>query len=295
MKKSLFGMLSLALVLVAGLFVLYCGSSSEEKQCPDKCGAGKECCTECPCATGTCNAEGKCETTTGCCPTAPQGKNYIYVKGNVKDITTGQGAKVFTAAISPMDALTNPQPTPLKSAVSAETTGAFSLDCFDVTDVVLGMVVLTDDETPDGTGGTYFPTGTGVKGWSTPEEKVCVDNAVVFAVPNAMVTALKQLPSVDPDKNGFIMGMVMNKNNQPVEGAVVKKAGGADLNTIYYPSADFSKFDGTSTSANGIFIIPGPYSLADGKLIAEKTGMQFGEAQAASKAGFCYWAMIFEK
>ncbi len=288
--KRVFGiMTAVAVVVTIGLFAAYCGGGGTK--CPDDCGAGKECCEACPCATGTCDADGQCVENT-CCPEAPADKYYIDVTGMIMNPATGTGAEVHVTAISPMDALTNPTPTAL-AETDANASGQFALDCFDVTNVALGAVVLTDDKA--GGGDNFFPTGTGVKGWDTNDEKVCVAGAVGFAVPNTMVAALDGAQLINSATHGFIMGMVISAAKAPVEGAVIKVKDGenwVDPTSIYYPNADFTAFDLMATSTNGIFIIPGPFAL--GTIRAEKTGMTFDEAKAASKAGFCYWSQNTE-
>jgi len=297
MKKTLTIVLSLAMALLLGVVFINCGGSDDNNDtCPAKCGEGKECCEACPCAQGTCNAEGVCETAGDCCPDAPAGQIQIDIDGMIKDASTGQGAQVHVAAISPMDALTSDSPE-LLSETDSDANGVFHLGCYDVSNVALGAVVLTDDSPMDGTGGTFFPTGTGVKGWTTNDEKVCVDNAVGFAVPNTIIGALDQLPDVSAADDGLVMGLVVDASGNPVEGAVIKKQDGdnwVDLGSIYYPSADFSDMSGTATAVTGMFVIPGAQVAGLTVIHAEKTGMTFDTAQVAGKAGFCFFALVPE-
>lgn len=297
MKKTVTIVLSLALALLLGVLFINCGSSdNNEGTCPEKCGAGLECCEACPCAQGTCNADGVCEAANECCPDAPAGQIQIDIDGMIKDASTGAGAAVHVAAISPMEALTNPNPTLLVETTS-DASGVFHLDCYDVSNVALGAVVLTDDEPMDGAEGSYFPTGTGVKGWTTNDEKVCVDNAVAFAVPNTIISALDQAQLTDSAHDGLVMGLVVDASGTPVEGAVIKKQDGSnwvDLGAVYYPSADFSDMTGTATASTGVFVIPGAEVAGLTVIHAEKTGMTFDDAQVAGKAGFCFFAMVPE-
>jgi hypothetical protein len=53
-----------------------------------------------------------------------------------------------------------------------------------------------------------------------------------------------------------------------------------------YPNADFTAFDRTATSANGIVIIRGP--LGSTLVIAEKTGMNWEAGTIGAIEGFCF-------
>ncbi len=293
MKK----VMTLALVMLAALAIgtvfIQCGGSDEP--CPDKCGAGLECCDACPCETGTCNAAGIC---TDCCPDAPAGKIHIDIAGKVIDASTGQGAAVAVAAISPGEALGADNPELLVQTVSAAA-GTFALDCFDVTSVALGAVILTDDTGWDGAAGTYFPTGTGVIGWSKNTEKVCVSGAAAMAVPNAIVANLDMLPDIDSATEGFVMGTVVSAAGVPVEGAVIKKTEDKgvtwiDLDKVYYPITGSTDMSGTATSANGSYVLPALNFVSITTIHAEKDGMTFDDAMVAAKKGFCFFAMIPE-
>jgi hypothetical protein len=185
---------------------------------PDHCSAcGAACAQGLACHNGACVEP--------CCPGSPAGDYFIEVEGTVVDVPTSLGIMVALAPISPMDALTNPNPTHLDELVSAAD-GAFQTGCFDVTVVPLGCVMLADDVGFDGTTGTYFPTGTVVKYWDRNSEKWCVDAASVFAVTNVTVADLDQLPDMHSDTEGFVMGGVMDQNGDPVGGAVVKNGDG---------------------------------------------------------------------
>ncbi|MDX9722974.1 MAG: carboxypeptidase-like regulatory domain-containing protein [Myxococcota bacterium] len=229
---------------------------------------------------------------TGCCPNAPANEYHISITGMAIDLSTNQGVAVALAPISPMDALTAPTPTHI-TEVDAGADGSFSIDCFDVSGVALGMVVLADDAGFDGAAGTYFPTSTGVKAWASDAEKVCVEGATVFAVPNTMVAGLDQLPDLDSVNDGFAMGLVLDASNQPVAGATLKLADGSPLSKVYYPKADFSAFDGTSTDVTGLFVLPQSNFAAGLQVItAEKDGMVFETSQASVKPGYCYFFMV---
>jgi hypothetical protein len=315
MKKTLTVGLSILVALSMGLAFIHCGSSEES------CEGGAECCAAKPCATGTCEngtcVEGcsgndvccdavPCPTgekclggqCTDCCVDTEAGKYFVDISGMVVDISTGAGAEgVGVAAISPMEALTSPTPT-LYSATTTSAGGAFALDCFDVTSIALGAVVITDDAAWDGTAGTLYPTGTGVAGWDSNAEKVCTEGAAAMAVPAAIVGLIGQLPDIDPDTTGFVMGLVVDATGAKVDGAVIKiqdaSANWVDPVGVYYPNADLSNLtDGTETSVNGMYILPATnFTAGITKITAEKTGSTFSEQQAAPKGGFVYFVMI---
>lgn len=317
MRKSLYLVLSVLVVFSLGSVFLHCGDDDGEKTCAE----GEECCAAvptCPIAGWTCDTENnvcvdpcetdkcceddptcdtgtRCDFSTGdcgdCCADAPAGEYHIWVSGMTLDMTTQQPVAMAVAAISPMDALTNLDPDKLTD----QTTGAdglFKTDCFDVTMVGLGAVMMSDDAGWDGAEGTYFPSGSGAKGWDGNNEKYCAEEVKVFGVPNTLVAGLEALTSVVA-ADGFVMGFVVDATFTPIDGATVKNLGTTDTVEIIYPNATFSDFSGTATSANGIFIMPKtsfPTGLTD--ITAEKTGVTFGTAKAAPKANFCYFAII---
>jgi len=265
--------LSWLLALVAlSLFAVACGEDEEEKDTIDEVA--------------------ETDQTTGCCPNAPASEFHISITGQALDLTTNQGVAVALAPIAPMDAIASPTPTHISESASGAD-GLFSIDCFDVSSVALGMVVLADDAGFDGTGGTYFPTSTGVKAWETDEEKVCVEGAAVFAVPNTMVAGLDQLPDLDSATEGFAMGLVLDANKQPVAGATLQKADGTALAKVYYPNPDLTDFAGGGGGDAGLFIMPASnFTAGVTEITAVKEGMTFGGSLASAKPGFCYFFVI---
>jgi hypothetical protein len=319
MRKGLYLVLSLLVVFSLGAVCLHCGDDNGE---PTECEAGQECCLVdpvCPIAGWTCDTDNnvcvdpcdpdkcceedptcdtgtRCDFATGdcgdCCADAPAGEYHIWASGMVMDMTTQQGIVAALAPISPMDALTNPTPTKLDDLETAAD-GLFKTACFDVTEVALGLVIMADDAGWDGTGGTYFPTGTPVHGWDSNAEKYCPEQTKVFAVPNTLVAGLDAATNVDSAGFGFVMGFVVDATFTPVDGAVLKKADGTDLVEVIYPNATMTAFDGTATSANGIFVLPHTnFATGITDITAEKTGMTFGEATVAPKAGFCTFSYV---
>ena len=287
MKKGLYLVLSLVVVFSLGAVFLHCGDDDPVDKCDPL-----ECCEEDPeCEAGTrCNfADGTCGD---CCADAPAGEYHIWVSGMVLDMTTQQGIAAAVAAISPMDALKELDPEKLTDQVTGAD-GLFKTDCFDVTEVALGMVMMSDDVGWDGIAGTYFPSGSGAKGWDKNSEKYCAEAAKVFTVPNTIVAALDGYTNVDSAGFGFVIGFVVDSTFTPVADAVIKKGDGTDLVEVVYPAADFSAFDLTATSATGIYVLPHTnFAAGITEITAEKTGMTFAVEKAAPKAGFAYFVFI---
>ena len=292
MRKSLYLVLSLLVVFSLGAVFLHCGDDNGNG--PGPCGEGVECCEEDPtCDTGRCDfSDNTCKD---CCADAPDGEVHIWVSGMTIDMTTQQPAAAAVAAISPMDALTNENPTKLDEQETGAD-GLYKTACFDVTEVAIGMVMMTDDIGWDGAAGTYFPTGSGAKAWSKNSEKFCAEEVKTWLVPSALVAGLDAATSVDSAGFGFVMGLVADVSSGspvPVDGAVIKKSDGTDLVEVIYPNATFTDFSGTETSANGMFILPHTnFAAGITEINAEKAGMTFGAEQAAPKAGFCYFVYI---
>ncbi|MBW1811158.1 MAG: hypothetical protein JRJ87_23405 [Deltaproteobacteria bacterium] len=262
----------------------------------DGCGTGATCENNCPLGT-TCNRT-TCTCVDGCCPNSPANKFFVDISGQVIDPSTGAGAgNIGAGAISPMEALTLPNPT-LYSATTTAADGSFALDCFDVTSIALGAVVLTDDPSWDNTAGALYPTGTGVVGWSSNAEKVCTAGAVAFALSTNLVETIGQLPDVNPDNDGFVMGMVVGPTGRPVGGAVIKiqdpSDDWVDPLSVYYPDVAFQNLSSRmTTSSNGLFILPASNFYSGIAVVnAEKTGMTFTDQMAAPKGGFVYFLMI---
>lgn len=197
------------------------------------------------------------------------------------------GLAIPVAAVSPIAALTNPNPPHLADATSTSA-GVFKLDCFDVTGVQLGLIVLADEADPLDT--TNFPLLTGVAGWSDPANATCLTGARVFAMKTAAVNQLAALINdahtglgFDPATSGIILGMTMDPTGMPTGGATVLKEvpGGTNVeptNICYVTLAGTppALTCGTETSAamGGLFVIPGPFGggLSPPTLIGVKAG-----------------------
>ncbi|MFH1434413.1 MAG: hypothetical protein ABIJ56_01735 [Pseudomonadota bacterium] len=224
---------------------------------------------------------------------------YVDTDGGVAPVGGTDIEDLFVASISPLDALINPTPMPISGVVAfTDEEGLWALECLDVGDVDLGLVILVDDHadgTPNGIAGDYYPTGTGIKSWLTPAEKVDVPGATAAAVSNTVMAGLEAAlgEALDADTDGIIMGMVINgATGAPIAGAtVVNDASGPDLD-IYYPSADFTALDGAATSATGIYLVPGPRVLTETETMGVADGFTFAAAPAATKGGFVYFQMM---
>jgi len=188
-----------------------------------------------------------------------------------------------------MDALTNPNPTHIEEGDS-EADGSYESACFDMTNYSLALMILSDDTGYDGNAGTWFPTYSGVMEISTDDDRTCEPDAPTsWAVPVALVTALSAVPPLaDIATDGFAIVFVTDADQAPVEGAVLMKHGNppTDLPVAIYPSADFTAFDGTATSANGVVIIPGPMGLTN--VVPVLDGYEWDEGPIGAVDGFCF-------
>jgi hypothetical protein len=227
-----------------------------------------------------------------CPPDDPPGHIYIDVDGTVMplDMTTPVTG-TFTGAISPLDALVNPSPTPIGSS-SVSAVGAFSMVCMDVGPVVLGLVILHDDDPADPSN-LFYPTGTMVRDWSTAEERVDVTGAAVFAVSQSLAAAIMIMASVDIDADGLAMGIVVDgTTGAPLDGAAIVRLGGDALDVVY-PAPDFSgmETDG-NTSVSGVFIIAQPVLPLISDVTAVVPGYTFEQGSMATRAEFIFFVVF---
>ena len=276
MKKKMSIVLAIALSLSLAVVAINCGG--------DDCTAGT---LNCECADGACdgdlvcNASNVCEAAAGGCCNGAEG--MIDVSGTVTDLYTQGPAAVAVTALSGLHVMTGTA-TPLGGTTSAAD-GSFTIDCFDVSGASMGLVLLT------GAAGTdFFPTLTGVAGYSDdPADKVCIEaTPPVWAMPNAFVTQLDLHPQIDSAANGIVIGFIVSATGAPIEGATVTLGDGNPVDgTVIYPSADFTTFDGTATSATGIYMIP---DLGLVTLTAVADGHTFATDlyKAATVAGYIY-------
>ena len=232
------------------------------------------------------------EEAPACPPDQPPQHVYIDVDGNVLslDMTTPVEG-MLVAAISPMDALMNPNPQHLmEDTVGAD--GGFAFNCLDVGDVSLGLVVLADDS---GSGTTWYPTGTGIKAWGTPPVKDDVHGAKVFGITETLAANFETLASMDFSVTGAVIGVVVDgTTGNPIDGAeVVRSGAGTPLNVVY-PNSQLNGLEGdNNTSANGLFIIViTGQTLPLTNITASRAGYTFDVHQAASKQGFIYFLAI---
>jgi hypothetical protein len=215
---------------------------------------------------------------------------YIDVNGAVTSLDgTTEVAGSWTAGISPLDALTNPTPTPIATS-AVGTDGVFSMECIDVGPVTIGLVILHDDD-PSGSDDNFYPTGTGVKAWADATEKVDVTGAAVFGISQTLAAVIETMASVDIDTNGLAMGIIADgTTGTPIEGATIVRSGGTAINVIY-PNAAFDGV-GASTASTGVFIVTDTLSTMVNDLSAEATGYTFGNHSAATKGGFIYFLLV---
>ena len=278
-----------------------CGSDGCGGDCPDNCAVSGETCnsttcecefipecidgeTQCVgdlvqnCTNGSWHTTADCSETNQPCGvldgTAQCGvccgddavPGIIEVSGMVTDLEHNP-AIVAVTALSAFHVLVGTA-TPLGTTTST-VEGSFTIDCFDVSSASLGLMLLT------GASGTdFFPTLTNVAAYSDEADKVCIEaTPPVWAMPSASVTQLDQHPLIN-SADGMVIGLILSNTGALIEGATVTQADGNPVDgTVIYPSADFTAFDGTATSATGIYIIPAHLNLVS--LIAVADGHAF--------------------
>ena len=176
--------------------------------------------------------------------------------------------------------------------MKADANGVFSFACFDVATVSLGLILLADDAGFDGAAGSYFPTISGIAGYSNNDDKVCEEGAKAMAINNQLQAGLDQIPGLDKTTVGYIIGAVVDANRAPLAGATVARGDGVALTAVLYPNANFSDLTGTETSATGIYIIPTQLTLAP--LIGVKTGYTWDLTtfKAATVPGAAYFVPL---
>ncbi len=292
---------------------LRCNAESKCEACPEgdegcACKADDTCNGELVCQEGTCaectDGELNCpcdnDACTGdlvCCEDDQCHENccclgqklHVSVEGVVVTFT-GQPAQLDLAALAPLTAMGGDL-TDHKAEASSDAAGAFFFDCFDASTISMGLILLADDTDFDGTGGDYFPTVSGIAGWSNDDDKVCEEGANAFVMDAATNAVLLQLPSIDV-VGGYIIGTLRDADRVPLGDATVKNGDGTDLDLVYYPNANFSDMGAATDSAHGLFIIPGPLGLTT--LIGVKTGYTWDPTtyKAAAIGGAAYFVAV---
>lgn len=226
------------------------------------------------------------------CPPDDATHLYITVSGTVRSVDRRDVRGLSVRGISLLEALMPGDPEPLAEATVAED-WSFTLRCMDVGAVALGVVASVDDPSVDGVDGSWFPTGTLVAEFTTPDEKVDVSGARAYALPYTIREGLEGLTGTSGVLDGHLMGLVLDeRTGDPVEGAVViQSPPGPIAPAVGYPSPDFASvdFEG-STSAGGLYMFLAPVRLMSFSALAE--GYSFEEVQGATKPGFCFFVVL---
>jgi hypothetical protein len=211
----------------------------------------------------------------------------LDVGGGVVAIGASAAGGVSVEALAPYDYATSISPIPLASATTTGA-GAFSWTGVDVANVSQGLLARVEDAS-----GAFFPTVSGVTAWASEADadKKLQGSARVFAVSNRIAQALAAaLGEPEMLAAGFTMGMVTD-GAAPVAGATVARTHGKAL-TVVYPSADFTSLSGSTTSANGLFVLLPDASLEFASITAAKEGRSFGSTTLLPKPGVCYFAVV---
>jgi hypothetical protein len=286
MKKLL--IVLLAVLTAAAMTFAACGDDDDdpEPDCTGMGGLGESCTTDCPCTAGTCT-DGTCVEEDDCCPGETL---FITVDGMSVDLTTQTPVQADVAALAPLAALTG-DIAAHEAEASAGEDGVFHFDCFDVANISLGLVLLADDPGFDGADGDFFPTVSGIASFSTDDDKICMTGATAMVITNAVQAGLDQIPGLDKNLVGYIIGSVVDAARSPLEGATVERADGEAM-TVLYPNATFTAFDGAATSSNGVYLVPAHFPLSS--LIGVKTDYTWDTLRfkAATVPGAAYFVPL---
>jgi hypothetical protein len=213
-----------------------------------------------------------------------------YVAGTALEFPAKSPVEISLAAISAAQAIAGIA-TPL-TTIKSGADGKYETACFDMSGVAMGLLMLSDDDTFDKTEGTWYPTLSGVvEVKATGEGKTCLPEAPsVFGIKNTFVTTLAGASEALTDiaANGFALVFVLDDQQNPVEGAVLKDATSGDpIAGVVYPNATMDDFSGTTTSASGLIIIPGTGALMVVNAKPEKDGMTWEAGQFGVLGGSC--------
>ncbi len=211
----------------------------------------------------------------------------VDVAGGVIPIGASSAAGTSVQALAPYDYATSASPAALATATTGSS-DTFSWTGVDVTNIAQGLLARVTDAS-----GAFFPTVSGVASWANEvdADKKVTAPAHVFAVSRQLVTLLAgALGKPELQSGGFAMGMVTD-GAAPVAGAKVARTDGKAL-TVLYPNATFTALDGTSTSANGVFILLPDPGLELAAIAATKGIDLFGPGLVMEKAGAVFFVAL---
>jgi hypothetical protein len=165
-------------------------------------------------------------------------------------------ADLAVAVVNPTDATQVRGSTVIDATACTEQGCPFTVTEVSGEDVAFGLVFVTDN-TPGSAANAFVKTGSGAAAKETIDAAQAADgnipdcNAFVFTQAAAEIVAgVTQNTVEDAVANGFLVGMVVDATNAPVEGATI--AGNNPNLTAVYPNADFSDV-GTATANHGMF------------------------------------------
>lgn len=169
----------------------------------------------------------------------------------------------------------------LSADATTPSQASYSFTDVDTSDIVLGLIGTMDDA-----GNTYVKTSMGLA--AGPQKEDLTVGHPLFVVSAATEGALSQLTGQSPgdlQTAGWILGMFIDDQGNPVDGVTLEDANGAIADAVY-PNATFDgvESDG-NTSPNGLFVV---WNKTLSEYTGTKTGMTCASQQAATSAGSAF-------
>jgi hypothetical protein len=216
-----------------------------------------------------------------------------YAQKKITALPTVEGLKLTIE--EPFLAFTKSKDAVLATVPKLAADGKFAVEKVSTKPIVLGLIAVLNDERPVGTtaGSKAFVTSASALYEGKPSSDVA--NTRAYAVPldfmNALSTAAGFAADNTLEKQGFILGIVQDKDGKAVADVAVASA---DVNLtadkILYFKSDFSAKQETKTSANGIFVVAGKNAPSNFTVTGKS---EFGQHKAGSSEGSTF-LLIFK-
>ena len=122
-------------------------------------------------------------------------------------------------------------------------------------------------------------------------DKVGTTKAHLFVVSSALAQGLASaVGSSSLLTDGLVMGLVTD-GAAPVAGATIARTDGQSL-AVLYPNSTFTRLDGTTTSASGVFLVAPGQKVALASVTAVKAGWTFAPSTLLQPPGACFFPVL---